>query len=134
MSADIYTHAMYELTVERTFSAAHAIRICGVVEPLHGHNWHVKASVCGHELDDDGLLCDFHTVEELLREICGRFHNGNLNTIPPFDQINPTAELVARHIADQLERRLGAGGVWVLSVSVQEAAGCVATYRPGKPS
>lgn len=132
--ADIYTQAMYEVTVERTFSAAHAIRICEVVEPVHGHNWLVKVSVCGHELDDDGLLCDFHTVEEMLAEICGRFHNGNLNAIPPFDRTNPTAELVAWHIAEELGRGLDGGDVWVSSVSVQEAVGCVATYRPGKPS
>ncbi|QYU66529.1 6-carboxytetrahydropterin synthase [Leptolyngbya sp. 15MV] len=55
---------MYEIDVQAEFSAAHAIRIAGIVEPLHGHNWHVTATVVGPELDADGLLCDFHTIEQ----------------------------------------------------------------------
>lgn len=125
---------MYEVTVERTFSAAHAISIAGAVEPLHGHNWQVRATIAGETLDHDGLLCDFHTIDDMLTDICNRFHNGNLNAIPPFDQLNPTAELVARHIADHLSSGLGDAQLRVASVSVGEAAGCVATFRPGQSS
>lgn len=122
---------MYEITVEHTFSAAHAIRIAGAMEPLHGHNWLIRATITGRDLDDDGLLCDFHAIHDRLAAICHRFHNGNLNTIAPFDELNPTAELVARHIADELGRALDRDGrLRVASVSVGEAAGCVATFRP----
>ena len=125
--------SMFEIEVEAEFSAAHAIMIAGEREPLHGHNWHVVAKVAGEALDGEGLLCDFHTVEGMLRELTGRFHNRNLNEVSPFDRVNPTAELVAKHLGDEL-----AGGLdgalsphaWVESVSVTEAAGCRATYRP----
>lgn len=123
---------MYELTIQAEFSAAHAIRIRGEVEPLHGHNWHVTATFAGRELDADGLLCDFHVLERTLRAIAGELDNRNLNELPPFAAgTNPTAELVARHLADELLRRLpGDARVTLTGVTVTEAPGCAATYRP----
>ena len=118
---------MYLVRIERTFSAAHSIVMGGIQEPVHGHNWKVEASFTGASLDSDGLLVDFHAIEGALAGIVGRFHNRNLNSTPPFDRINPTAELVAQYIAVQLAPSLPPG-VRVHSVSVGEAPGCTATY------
>ena len=130
---------VFEITVQTEFAAAHALSISGVREPIHGHNWRVTVTLSGRTLDSDGLLCDFHTVEDVLREIVGPWHNNNLNVLPPFGGrgggLNPSAENVARHIADVLEDRLGAALgplAWVSSVGVSEAPGCVATYRPDR--
>ena len=120
---------MYELSVERTFCAAHAIVIRGEREPVHGHNWHVTTTVAGTTLDEDGLLCDFHHLEHAVDAVLAPFVNADLNATPPFDQLNPTAELVARHIADALADQLPPG-VEIQSVSVTEAPGCRATWRP----
>lgn len=124
---------MYDLTVSAEFCAAHAIRIAGQREPNHGHNFRVTAVITGKSLDNDGLLCDFHTVEESLARIIEPFHNRDLNATPPFDKINPTAELLAKHIADELGDRLNsalAPHARVSAVSITEAPGCLATYRP----
>lgn len=123
---------MFELTVEATFSAAHAILIGGEREPLHGHDWHVTACVAGDTLDAEGLLIDFHAFEESLAAILRPFRNANLNDTPPFDRTNPTAENVARHIARSLVERArmpSAGNTRVAWVRVTEAPGCAATYR-----
>lgn len=121
---------MFELTVERQFCAAHALVIQGDREPTHGHNWTVTAQVSGDTLDHDGLLFDFHVIEKYLDQILQPFHNANLNECAPFDRINPSAEHVARYIAEQLQTRVG-DAVRVSSVRVSEAPGCAATYRPG---
>lgn len=131
---------MYELTIETVFAAAHAIVMNGQREPVHGHNWHVTACVAGDALDSDGLLCDFHEVESALRHITGGFHNKDLNASPPFDKVNPTAELIARHIGEELARhipaRSAAGnaararGVRVAWIRVTEAPGCAAIWKP----
>lgn len=124
---------MYEIQIEHEFCAAHSLTISGVAEPNHGHNFCVKAVLAGEELDADGLLCDFHTAHAVLVEICEPFDNQDLNAVAPFDLVNPSAEHIARHIATELQRRLGdalAPVAWVQSVAVTEAAGCVATYRP----
>lgn len=125
---------MFEVTVESEFAAAHAIVMRGEREPVHGHNWRVTATLAGDSLDDDGLLCDFHALESALREILGPFHNRDLNATYPFDRVNPTAELVARHIGEALGAAIpapdAARGVRVASVRVTEAPGCAAVYRP----
>lgn len=142
---------MFELTTEHAFSAAHAIIINGVMEPLHGHDWRVTVTVSGQSLDHDGLLVDFHAVHHDLVATTKPFQNTNLNEVEPFKPVgrgglNPTAENVARHIATQmgqlLETRYGrepmtsgnASGrrpsVRIASVRVTEAVGCAATYFP----
>lgn len=139
---------MYEIAVHAEFCAAHALTISGVREPTHGHNFRVTARIEGNTLDADGLLCDFHTVESTLLDIIAPFNNQNLNDVPPFGPapttksptssapvgplLSPSAELIARYIADELSQRLDAAlnpNARVASVSVTEAPGCVATYR-----
>jgi len=118
---------LFQLRIESVFSAAHAIAIRGAREPLHGHDWRITAIVQAPSLDADGLVCDFHALERSLRDITGRFHNRNLNEVPPFDRVNPTAELVAKHIADELGKTVPRNAA-VRSVTVTEAPGCAATY------
>lgn len=123
---------MYEISVESEFAAAHALAIAGIHEPLHGHNWKVTVVVSGQTLDADGLLCDFHTIEDSLREITEQYNNRNLNEIEPFDRINPSAENVARGIGEVLVSRIGeslAPHARLDRVTVTEAPGCSATYR-----
>jgi 6-pyruvoyltetrahydropterin/6-carboxytetrahydropterin synthase len=127
---------MYELTVRSEFCAAHAIVMKGEREVVHGHNFQVVVCVRGGTLDGDGLLCDFHLVESVLKEVIEPFHNANLNATPPFDRVNPTAENLARYLADEVQDRVSAraGHAWNAStgvswVSVSEAPGCIATYR-----
>lgn len=127
---------VYELTIQSEFAAAHAITIAGEREPVHGHNWRVTVVVQGDTLDADGLLCDFHLVERSLKEVVAPFHNRDLNAIAPFDRLNPTAEHVARHIAEQLQSALARelpAGARVSRVGVTEAPGCEATYHPPEP-
>lgn len=124
---------MYEISVQTEFCAAHALDIGGTTEPLHGHNWHVTATITGDTLDSDGLLLDFHAVADTLEQIIAPFKNANLNETPPFDTLNPSAEHVAAHIAHRLHDALQSGlapHTRVTALRVTEATGCAATYRP----
>lgn len=123
--------APFALEVEAEFAAAHAILLGGVRERLHGHNWRVVVSVGGEKLDREELLCDFHAVERLLAAILAPWRDGNLNEIHPFDRINPTAEAVARHIANELAAALQRvhPSVWIEFVRVTEAPRCTAIVR-----
>jgi len=100
---------VFRLCVETTFAAAHALLIGQQREPNHGHNWHVTVTLEGERLDGDGLLIDFHAVEALLAEVTGPFRNADLNRTPPFDSLNPSAENVARHIAEAMDRKTREG-------------------------
>jgi 6-pyruvoyltetrahydropterin/6-carboxytetrahydropterin synthase len=120
---------MFELRIERVFCAAHAMVMSGGREATHGHNWRVRLVVAGPTLDEDGLLCDFHELERRLDEVLAPFDTADLNTTPPFDTTNPSAENIARHIADEMAKRMPEG-VTVARVALTEAPGCEATYIP----
>lgn len=127
-----YDRRMYEISIQHEFCAAHTLRIAGTHEPVHGHNFRVAATISGETLDSDGLLCDFHTAAAVLRDICEPFVNAHLNETPPFDETNPTAELIARHIAEGMADRLDgalAPHARITAVRVTESPGCAATYR-----
>ena len=123
---------MYQITVERSFSAAHALRLTdGSSEPVHGHDWHVTVSVASEHLDGMDTVMDFHELERILQEIVAPFCNRNLNDVQPFaaGSVNPSAEQVAWWVGSQAGKRLPEN-VSLVQVSVVEAPGCVATYRP----
>ena len=117
----------FELRIERTFSAAHAIVIQGEREPLHGHDWRVLVAVRGPQLDQEELLCDFHAIEQQVDEVIALFQNTNLNETTPFDQRNPTAEAIAEHVYQTLVDRMPQGAS-LHRVEVGEAPGCTAVY------
>ena len=95
----------YEISVERTFSAAHALRgYKGKCENLHGHNWRIRVSVNGQKLDKMGMLVDFTDLKSALDAVLKKLDHTNLNDINPFNTINPTAENIAAYIHDGLKK------------------------------
>ena len=64
---------MFEVTVEQTFSAGHALRnYKGKCENVHGHNFKVQVVIEGERLDETGLLVDFIDVKQSMRSIIDR--------------------------------------------------------------
>jgi 6-pyruvoyltetrahydropterin/6-carboxytetrahydropterin synthase len=121
---------MYELIVKTDFAAAHCLReYQGACERLHGHNYKVDVVLQTERLDATGMAMDFKEVKARLGELMDRLDHQFLNETPPFDRINPTAENLARWLAEQLAGRLPEG-VSVQSVTTWESDACGATYRP----
>lgn len=122
---------MYELSVEREFKATHAIEMQREMEEPHQHDWCVVLHVRGESLDADGLVCDFHAVEKALEAVIDPFRDGDFNATTPFDEVNPTAELIVRHIVEAVQDKLGDLAT-VHRATITEAPGCRATYfNPG---
>ena len=56
---------MYEMSVDEEFAAAHNLRnYKGKCEDLHGHNYKVRVTVAGPELDSVGFALRFRAGEE----------------------------------------------------------------------
>jgi 6-pyruvoyltetrahydropterin/6-carboxytetrahydropterin synthase len=145
---------------EHVFSAAHFITFGGQCERLHGHNYRVAAEVRG-PLDADHLVIDFLLVRDKLREVVrsmdhyvllptnhpqirvtddGRevtatfgerrwvFPSGDCQLLPV---ANTTAELLAKHIGEQLQAGLLQAGHRVagLEVAVDECDGQVGVWQ-----
>ncbi|MFN0167061.1 MAG: 6-carboxytetrahydropterin synthase QueD [Bryobacteraceae bacterium] len=121
---------MFEVSVEETFSAGHALRgYKGKCENVHGHNYRVQVSIEGPELDSIGLLVDFGDVKKAIRGVVARLDHQFINDLAPFDTINPSAENIARYFYDEIEPSLP-NDVRLGYVKVWETDICSATFRP----
>jgi len=116
---------MYELMVEETFDAAHALRgYEGACENLHGHTWKVQVFLKGAKLNKLGLLEDFKTIKQRLSSALQPFDHKLLNDAPPFDKKNPTSE----NLAETLFRGLKKEYPSLSKVTVWESATTNASY------
>lgn len=123
---------MFEVQLDAEFSATHQLRLVdGGFEALHAHHWPVQVVVRGANTDSMGLLIDFHWLGQLLEQVIGPLRHTSLNDHPDLGALNPSAEHVARYIAEQLRPRLPLQ-VQLMRVTVGEAPGCWATYVPDR--
>ena len=116
---------MYELMIEDTFAAAHALKgYEGPCENMHGHTWKVQVFLKGEKLNKIGILQDFKNLKKTLKTILSRFDHANLNDLVSFKKENPTSENLARIIFDEM-RKIVKG---TSKVTVWESATSNASY------
>jgi len=90
---------------ESHFSAAHRLRnYHGKCENLHGHNWRVRFYISRTALTTEGFVMDFKKMDAILSEVLERLDHCDLNEVPPFDKVNPTAEHLARYLFEETTR------------------------------
>ena len=58
------------------------------------------------ELDSAGLLYDFVQFKQVIQGVIRSIDHKYLNEMPPFDELNPSAENIARYIYDQSVKQL----------------------------
>ena len=123
---------MFEVTVEDSFAAGHYLRnYKGKCENPHGHNYKVRVTLAGQELDKAGLLLDFKDLKEALKPVVDRLDHQMINDLDPFKVLNPSAENLAKYFYDQTNLnldRVTQGRVWVKNVTIFETDTTTATY------
>jgi 6-pyruvoyltetrahydropterin/6-carboxytetrahydropterin synthase len=117
--------------IERNFSSAHQLRgYKGKCENLHGHNYKIEIYARGQELDNIGLLVDFGELKTAADEVVQYLDHRNINELEPFDEeVNPSAENLARYILERVSARVGDERVQVYKVRCFETPNSVATYQ-----
>ena len=123
---------MFQVTVEDTFAAGHYLRnYRGKCENPHGHNYKVRVTLCGEELDRAGLLLDFKDLKDVMRGTMDRLDHQMINDLEPFTVLNPSAENLAKYFYEQTQAKLRSatnGRVRVKDVTVWETDTTTATY------
>jgi 6-pyruvoyltetrahydropterin/6-carboxytetrahydropterin synthase len=121
----------FEVMIERNFSSAHQLRgYKGKCENLHGHNYKIEIYARGRELDNIGLLVDFGELKTAADEVVQYLDHRNINELAPFDEeLNPSAENLARYILERVSARVGDDRVQVYKVRCFETPTSVATYQ-----
>jgi 6-pyruvoyltetrahydropterin/6-carboxytetrahydropterin synthase len=100
---------MFVVTVQAHYDSAHFLRnYKGKCERLHGHRYVVELALARSELNEAGIAFDFVDVKKNLRSVADRLDHENLNDLPPFTELEPSAENQARYFYDEMKRLLPA--------------------------
>lgn len=111
----------YTLTIHTDFASAHTLRdYPGACSRMHGHNWKVEAEVEAESLDEMGMAIDFKKIKQATRALAGQLDHRYLNDIPPFNEINPTAENIAAWFHRQLSTEIDTETVKVSAITLWE--------------
>lgn len=120
----------YLLTVKDHFDAAHHLYgYPGECRELHGHTWDVEVTVEATELDEIGIVYDFKSLKADLAAVLADYDHALINSVPPFDEISPTAENLARVVCERLQSTVDKR-VAVTEVAVWESPIARLVYRP----
>lgn len=120
---------MFVLKIVTDFAAAHSLRdYPGNCSRLHGHNWEVEVKVQSEVLDETGIAIDFREIKNQTKEVTERLDHFYLNDIKPFDEINPTAENIAKYFFDELKKLINTDTVSVKEVTIWETPRSAVTY------
>ena len=124
---------MYTISVQAHYDSAHLLRDYeGKCARLHSHRYVVQVVLQAPSLGKGEMVYDFGDLKAHLRELANGLDHQNLNDIPPFTEIESTAENQARYFFDEVKKRLPeelAGGL--LYARVSESPGQWAQYGPG---
>jgi 6-pyruvoyltetrahydropterin/6-carboxytetrahydropterin synthase len=123
---------MFEVTVETDFASGHFLRhYKGKCENPHGHNYKIRVTLIGTELDRAGMLLDFKLLKQVLNPIVDRLDHRMLNELEPFIEMNPSAENMAKFFYDETKQRIAElteGRVRVKDCTIWETDTTTATY------
>lgn len=109
---------MYKIKKRLEISAAHKLSLNyeSKCQNLHGHNWIIEIYCRSEKLNENGMVYDFtHIKKKIQEKLDHQYINDTLT-------VNPTAENIAKWIADEL-------GEMCYKVEVQESEGNIAIYE-----
>ena len=119
----------------------------GPCAELHGHNYVAIIEFAGEYLDDIGFVIDFSDIKRYAKAwVDAAWDHATLlcsedplieklttktSKIYAFEKQNPTAEIMAEHLYDEIFKMLLENDQHYLkSVSIKEPETCEATYSP----
>ena len=118
---------MYTLRKTMEVSASHCLDLPyeSKCKNLHGHNWIITVEIMADNLVN-GMVMDFVDVKDVVMEL----DHTNISGIIPD---NPTAENIAKWIAERITARIDGRSLYsafVSSVTVIESEGNTICYTP----
>ena len=113
---------MYAVSVSRSCIAQHYLTVPdpGPEGDLHSHRFGIEATFRGPTLNEYGYLVDIDAVIEAVEAVVDELSDRTLTDLPAFEGQNPSAEHLARVVADRLTDRLSPPNATELVVAVRE--------------
>ena len=112
---------MFDIFIDTHFAGAHHLRdYPGDCEKPHGHNWKVKVTVRAQSVDQYGMGIDFKVLKKVVKIAIDKLDHKDLNTLPYFQEQNPSSEHIAEFLFDELSGELSSDTYALYSVRVLE--------------
>lgn len=117
---------MYKITKKLEVAGAHKLELPyeSKCSNLHGHNWIITVELQSDELTEYGMVMDFTHIKKLIHE---PLDHSYINEVIP--GMNPTAENIAKWIADRLTGEFDGIYVVCTRVEVEESPNNTAIYE-----
>jgi 6-pyruvoyltetrahydropterin/6-carboxytetrahydropterin synthase len=124
---------VFAVRVEARFESAHYLReYRGISEPLHGHSYKVEAELAarGGGVDSDAIAVDFVSAKKKLELLAKKLDYGCINDVPPFTEVNPSAENIAAWFHRELSASVADENAVVTAVTIWEGPVNSVTFKP----
>ncbi|AYD04701.1 6-carboxytetrahydropterin synthase [Neorhizobium sp. NCHU2750] len=104
---------MFAVEVRDHMMIAHSLPrpVFGPAQAMHGATFVVDAAFMTEDLDEDGLGVDIGLATTVLAETVKPLNYQNLDELEDFRGRVTTTEVLAKHIFDELRRRIKQGGL-----------------------
>lgn len=89
----------------------HSVEIEGKMGQIHSHTWEISMGITMV----DGVFVRFSDIEKKVNELLEKYQDKYLNTISPFNVINPTLENMCDYLYELMSNELKESG-WLLLV------------------
>lgn len=115
---------MYKIIKKMEVAGAHKLELPyeSKCSNLHGHNWNIEVQLESEELTEYGMVMDFTHIKKVVNQLDHAYINDVVG-------VNPTAENIAKWIADQLTGMFDGIFVKCTRVSVEESTHNTAIYE-----
>ena len=112
----------YRIAVDIFFNARHSVSIDGRVGPEHPHSYRLKAK-CSSQVSalNDQVVVGYSPLRERMKIVVNAYNNQLLNSLPPFQNLQPTTENLTGVLFQQLDRAFAGLPVRLLEVTVWES-------------
>ncbi|MBO5353507.1 MAG: 6-carboxytetrahydropterin synthase [Lachnospiraceae bacterium] len=97
-------------------NANHAIFINNVLGQMHPHTWEIMIEV----LNTKDNFVQFDRVEAVISKIFEKYQDQFINTLEPFNKVNPTLENMVVHFKRMIEEEIRDYGMVLLSIEISE--------------
>lgn len=118
--------------VEHFTARHHLVGNFGPASEPHGHTYRVEVAARGATLQPDGTLFDITLLQQALRAALATLEGNDLNQLPALAEPNPTAEVVARFLAERVGPALLGARVDAVTVRVWESDEAFAAYTAAR--
>ncbi len=96
----------YEIGVDVFFNGRHYVEKDGEQGHVHMHSWRAQAILLGESYNDVGTVVGTEGVKEIIVSLVSQYNESLLNKVPPFDEIMPTSNNIARVIYEYVMNEL----------------------------